>query len=194
MGLFDGSHSIAAVNWAGKIGLLAVPLWLLCVLSLKGESKGESVVKRPQKHTIGATATITEGSTGIPFSARIDTGATTCSIHVEKWEIEKRSRRPSENVGKPIRLQIQNEKGDRAWIETVVAGRVRVRSSVQKEEDYHGRYKVLLPLEWKGFKKEVLVSINDRTDMAYPLLIGRNFLRDDFLVDVSLDNPDDDND
>ena len=65
---------------------------------------------------------------------------------------------------------IENEKGDQAWIEAVIAGRVRVRSCVQSEDDYHGRYKVLLPLEWNGVKKEVLVTINDRTDMDYPLL------------------------
>jgi hypothetical protein len=32
------------------------------------------------------------------------------------------------------------------------------------------------------------VTLNDRTDMEFPLLIGRNFLRDDFLVDVSKKN------
>jgi hypothetical protein len=49
---------------------------------------------------------------------------------------------------------------------------------------------VMLPLEWNGVKKDVLVTINDRTDMDYPLLIGRNFLRGDFVVDVEVDNKD----
>jgi len=31
----------------------------------------------------------------------------------------------------------------------------------------------------------VLVTLNDRTDMEYPLLVGRNYLRGDFLVDVA---------
>jgi hypothetical protein len=43
---------------------------------------------------------------------------------------------------------------------------------------------VRLALQWKDFSKEVLVTLNDRTDMTYPLLIGRNFLQGDFLVDV----------
>jgi hypothetical protein len=47
---------------------------------------------------------------------------------------------------------------------------------------------VLLTLRWKDFEKEVLVTLNDRTDMEYPLLIGRNFLRGDFLVDVAKRN------
>lgn len=191
MGSYDGSRHWAAANRAGRIALVAVPLWLVGLLPLKGDAKGDAVAGQSTKHVIGATATIKEATTGIPFSARIDTGATTCSINVARWDIENRAKRPLDNIGKPIRFQIKNEKGDKAWIETVVAGRVKVRSSVQKEDDYHGRYKVRLPLEWKGFKKEVLVTINDRTDMAYPLLIGRNFLRDDFLVDVSIDNPGD---
>jgi hypothetical protein len=144
------------------------------------------------KHVIGATATITEATSGLPFAARIDTGATTCSIHAVKWEIEDHSRRPSQNIGKPIRVLVKNEKGDEAWIETVIAGRVRVRSSAQNEDDYHGRYKVRLPLEWNGVKKDVLVTISDRTDMDYPLLVGRNFLRGAFVVDVDHDNFDQD--
>jgi hypothetical protein len=167
--------------------------WLVLVIGLSAatahSAQGEKVTASP-KHVIGATATVVETNSGLPFSARVDTGATTCSIHAIEWEIEDRSRRPSENIGKPIRILIKNEKGDEAWIDGTVAGRVRVRSSVQKEDDYHGRYKVMLPLEWNGVKKDVLVTINDRTDMDYPLLIGRNFLRGDFVVDVEVDNKD----
>ena len=163
------------MGWAG-CSVSGALLWLG---RFRPVMEGETVAKS-SKQVIGATATITEAKSGLPFSARVDTGATTCSIHAMKWEIEDRSRRPSENVGKPIRILIKNEKGDEAWIDAVIAGRVRVRSSVQSEDDYHGRYKVLLPLEWNGVKKEVLVTINDRTDMDYPLLVGRNFLRGDF--------------
>lgn len=168
-------------------GGLVLGIGLSSAIALPAQS--EAVAKN-SKQTIGATATITESSSGLPFSARIDTGATTCSIHALKWEIEKPGKRPALNVGKPIRVLIANEKGDEAWVDAVIAARVRVRSSVQDEDDYHGRYKVLLPLEYNGVKKEVLVTINDRTNMEYPLLIGRNFLRGDFVVDVDVDNQD----
>ena len=168
---------------------LFVPLWFAAALPSRGET-----VSTPAKKIIGATATITELTTGLPFAARIDTGAATCSIHAVKWEIEDRSRRPSENVGKPIRVLIKNQDGDEKWIETVVAGRVRIRNSALDEDHYHGRYKIKLPLEWNGFKKEVLVTINDRTEMSYPLLIGRNYLKQDFLVDVDIDGISDEDD
>jgi hypothetical protein len=164
------------------LSVLIVPLGLSVVLPLKGD-----VVPSKGKQIIGATATITELTTGLPFAARIDTGAATCSIHAIKWEIEDRSRRPSENVGKPIRVLIKNQDGDEQWIETKVAGRVRIRNSALDDDHYHGRYKIKLPLEWNGFKKDVLVTINDRTEMQYPLLIGRNYLKKDFLVDVDID-------
>jgi len=178
----------SAVRWAGRTMLLLSPLWLFSPLVVLGDTKGDDVTAR-SKHIIGATATIAEATSGLSFAARVDTGAATCSINAPKWKIEKPARRPPDNVGKPIRVLIKNEKGDKAWVDAVIVGRVRVRSSVQDEDDYHGRYKVRLPLEWNGVKKNVLVTINDRSEMDYPLLIGRNFLRGDFLVDVDLDNP-----
>ena len=36
------------------------------------------------KHIIGATAKLTETESGFIFPARIDTGAESCSLHVEK--------------------------------------------------------------------------------------------------------------
>jgi hypothetical protein len=166
-------------------------VFCLLALSFVGTlaAEGESVAKRP-KRTIGSTATITEVSSGLPFAARIDTGAKSCSLHVEKWEIKDPERQAVDNIGKSIRFQIKNDEGETEWIETIVAGRVRIKSSVHKDGDTQGRYKVRLTLQWKDFKKDVLVSLTDRADMEYPLLIGRNFLRDDFVVDVSLDSDD----
>lgn len=183
----DWSRRRAAAKWIGRTALLVVPLWFLSILPMKGET-----VAAHSKRIIGATATITESTSGLAFAARVDTGAATCSINATKWVIEDSAQRPLGNIGKPIRVLLKNEKGDEAWIDAVVAARVRVRSSVQKEDDYHGRYKVRLPLEWNGVSKTVLVSINDRTDMDYPLLIGRDFLRGDFLVDVDIDSRNDD--
>lgn len=33
------------------------------------------------------------------------------------------------------------------------------------------------------------MTLNDRTDMEFPMLIGRNYLKGDFIVDVSLEPP-----
>ena len=139
------------------------------------------------KHMIGATAVLTETSSGLSFPARVDTGAETCSLHVEKVEIADRTRIRLKNIGKTVRFLLKGSDGKTKWVESVVADAVRVKSSSLKAGDVDHRYKVRLTLQWKDVRKEVLVTLNDRTAMEYPLLIGRNFLHGDFVVDVDLD-------
>ena len=146
---------------------------------------GDSV-PTPSKKIIGATAQITELSTGFTFHARVDTGAKSCSLHIEEFTIEDKARKRVGNVGKNIRFLVLNDDGKQAWIEKKIAKAVRIKSSVFDDGEYDHRYKVPLTLEWNGFRKEVLVTLNDRANMEYPLLIGRNFLHGDFLVDVEM--------
>jgi hypothetical protein len=148
---------------------------------------GGSVTARAQDgakaavHRIGPTATVVEVSTGLPFAARVDTGATSCSIHCEAIEIADAAPEPRDNVGKPIRFLVKNSKGEAEWIKSRIVSHVVVRTSEQTED----RYKVRLELRWKDVEKRVLVTLNDRQGMTYPLLLGRNFLRGDFLVDLT---------
>jgi hypothetical protein len=137
------------------------------------------------KQIIGATAKLTETKSGLTFPARIDTGAQSCSLHVEKIDIQGEVKSRLKNVGKTARIKLKDSNGTTKWIEAKIAQAVRVKSSSLKSGDFDRRYKVRLTLKWKVFEKEVLVTLNDRAEMEYPLLIGRNYLRDDFLVDVS---------
>ena len=146
-------------------------------------ARGDSV-PTPSKQIIGATARLIEASTGFTFRARVDTGAKSCSLHIEKLIIEDKARKRVENVGKKVRFLVINDEGKKEWIESKIAKAVRIKSSVFDDGEYDHRYKVPLTFEWNGFRKEVLVTLNDRANMEYPLLIGRNFLRGDFLVDV----------
>ena len=140
-------------------------------------------IGEPTFHRIGPVTTVTEVSSGLPFPARVDTGATTCSIHYEAIEIEDAAASPADNVGKRVRILIQSPSGEQEWISTKIVDRVRVRTTTDDDE----RYKVQLKLRWQDVEKKVMVTLNDRDKMKYPLLLGRNFLRGDFLVDVNLD-------
>jgi hypothetical protein len=176
-----------AVRSAAGPGRGAV-LAALCVTMFALPAASGQTVPEKKKHIIGATAVLTEASSGLPFAARIDTGAASCSLHVEKMEIEDEAKKPLDNIGQSVRFQIKNEQGKSAWVESTIAGVVRVRSSALKDGVFDRRYKVRLTLQWGDFSKEVLVTLNDRTDMKFPLLVGRNFLRHDFLVDVDVDS------
>jgi hypothetical protein len=173
--------------WACSLGQNRVMvLILLTLVALSGSNllRGQQSVSADDKHIIGATAIVKEAGTGIPFRARIDTGAKSCSLHVEKIEIIDEEKSRLRNIGKTVRFLVKGENGKTEWIESKIAAAVRIKSSVFKNGEFDRRYKVRLTLQWKEFRKEVLVTLNDRTEMAYPLLIGRNFLRGDFLVDV----------
>lgn len=177
------------VRWILQIALnRGLPTALIVGVALAVNASGKVAPPKKEKHVIGSTAIVTEAESGFTFPARVDTGAETCSLHVEKIVIEDKTARRLRNVGKPIRILVKDEGGKSHWIETVVADAVRVKSSTLPEGEFDHRYKVRLTLEWQGVRKEVLVTLNDRTDMEYPLLIGRNFLRGDFLVDVTQDS------
>jgi hypothetical protein len=162
---------------------LAIAVGVGGIMTAKGDDAGE----KKQKHVIGATATLTESSSELSFAARVDTGAETCSLHVEKLEIQEKTAKRVRNVGKTLRFLLRGSDGKTKWVEGVVADAVRVKSSSLRSGEYDHRYKVRLTLQWKDVRKEVLVTLNNRTSMDYPLLIGRNFLEGDFLVDVAQD-------
>lgn len=188
------SRTIGSPNLHGRgfrrarwcIAVIALALSRGGLLNADGPTGETADLPNQSKRIIGAIAKITEANSGIEFLARVDTGATSCSIHVEKLEIEDESPKRLENVGKKARFLLKGADGESKWVETKVVAAVRVKSSALKNGDFDRRYKVRLPLQWKDFRKEVRVTLNDRAEMAYPLLIGRNFLRGDFLVDVAL--------
>jgi len=135
------------------------------------------------KPTIGATAQIVVRDNGAKFPARVDTGAHTCSIDARDIEVAAPGEDPEDDIGKVIRFR--GRAGD--WIETRVTGAVKERTADGKEAT---RYEVDLTLQWGAIEKEVRVTLNDRAGLTYPMLVGRNFLLDDIVVDVSRDRDD----
>ncbi|QDT67695.1 hypothetical protein MalM25_05970 [Planctomycetes bacterium MalM25] len=148
--------------------------------SLLSYASGEPAV-------LGETAVITEVNSGVEFTARVDTGAAVSSIHVEPQDvvIEDESPKPDENIDKRVLLKLENHEGEEAWVETRIEDYVEVRNAERAEH----RYRVKLPLQCGEVQKFAMVNLNDRSTMTFRLLLGRDFLRDDFIVDVARSGP-----
>ena len=106
----------------------------------------------------------------IRLAARIDTGATVTSLDARQLKIdgnEAEFRLPEEYGGALLRLPI--------------AGWRHVRSSKGREE----RPVVEIDLCVASKKIRVRANLNDRSMVKYPIILGRNALKDHFIVDVN---------
>ncbi|MHB8789856.1 MAG: putative ATP-dependent zinc protease [Desulfobulbaceae bacterium] len=118
----------------------------------------------------------------LDFLARVDTGATTTSLHATDYLIRGESDDPLENVGKTISFQTISTGGEYKRMTAEIA-KVQTVVNAQGREK---RYMVWLTLTAAGVRKSILVNLRDRSAMKHKLLVGRDWLAKDFLVDVDL--------
>ncbi len=134
------------------------------------------------KQIVGATEVVLIEEVNLSFKARVDTGAKTSSIHAENIKIDL----SGDPRDKPISFFLVTKEGLSRKVETRVSSVVKVRTSEMSEY----RYVVPLLMKWNSSKKTVLVTLNNRANMKYRLLLGRNWLHGDFIVDVDKNNED----
>tara|TARA_Y100000296_G_C5123270_1_gene231535 strand:+ start:50 stop:730 length:681 start_codon:yes stop_codon:yes gene_type:complete len=141
---------------------------------LKKQKKVKKSIKN--KTVIGRIENIKLDSTGFALKARIDTGAKTCSMHAENI-VEK------EVEGKKyIQFTSENTEGKKQSFYKEIVKKQRVRSSNGEASD---RYVIKMAVEMGGRIHEVSVNLNDREDLRYNFLVGRNLLMGEYVVDVS---------
>ncbi len=136
----------------------------------------------PTKITVGATEIIHVVEADLDFLTRIDTGARTTSIHALEIEIENPAKQKKANVGKKISLTLINGKGEKKRLQTTIIDALQVRNAQGVEV----RYMIPLTLRWQGIDKTINVNLRNRSAMTYKLLIGRDWLSQDFIVDVDI--------
>ncbi|MGV3596438.1 MAG: ATP-dependent zinc protease [Bacteroidota bacterium] len=114
--------------------------------------------------------------------AKIDTGASTSVLHCSSIALVKRYRKqyvkfipldasmPAFN-GKEFILPFHKEK--------------RIKNSFGHGEN---RYIVLTTVRMFGKLYDMEISLRDRSNLEYPVLLGRRFLRGKFVVDVAKAN------
>ena len=112
---------------------------------------------------------------------RVDTGATTSSLHVDNIdEFEKNDElwvsfdiHPDiHNVERVIRREAQ------------VLGQKRVKSSTATRER---RYVIQTPIVMGGQKWDIQLTLTDRSEMTYLMLLGREAMSGRLIVDPELE-------
>jgi hypothetical protein len=129
------------------------------------------------KLVIGQTERVKVSPGDITYTARIDSGAAGTSIHaVDIVRFERDGERW-------VRFTIDNPKGEPITLEREIERRVRIRQV--ELENFERRLVVLMTLTLGSITQQTEVSLTDRSGMEFPLLVGRNFLHNNAVVDVS---------
>jgi hypothetical protein len=115
---------------------------------------------------------------------KIDTGAKTSSIHATEMEYVSVEGRPPRSR---IRFKTIDTKGNRRTIETDVVRQVRIKkpSLLSDNPVTETRVEIELDICLGGRTKRIKVNLSDRKGMNYRMILGREALQGDFLVDVS---------
>jgi len=139
----------------------------------------KKIEKTERKAIMGATEYLIKiEPPGVAFEARIDTGAKFTSI-------DAREITPFERDGKKW-VKFKMFKGVKEFtIERPIHDTVLVK---QHGKEPLRRYMVKVRITAGEISQLIPVSLTDRSNFEYPTLIGRNFLKDYFIVDVSKHN------
>lgn len=120
---------------------------------------------------IGQIARIELPDAGIDMLARVDTGAATTSLHAEEVEVD----------GDWVNFSLLGRDGRKISLSRPIAKISTVRQAAGSEK----RVFVELTLKHLDHTRPVLVNLNDRSHLHYPMLLGRNWLENGYLVDVA---------
>ena len=109
------------------------------------------------------------------LDAKIDTGADSCSMHCDDIEVE----------GKNVIFTLHDEvhpayHGKRLTLPIFKIKNVKSSNGRSEERVF---VKSMLKLGCKTYEAEI--SLTNRENMKYPMLIGRRFLSHHYLIDVS---------
>ncbi|MBA4502839.1 ATP-dependent zinc protease family protein [Marinobacterium marinum] len=114
---------------------------------------------------------------GLTLEARIDSGATTSSIHASNIQ---RFERDGENW---VRFELKDpQSGDNVTVERELSRNAKIIQA--NTEDAERRPVVELPFIIGDHRQSAEFTLSDRSHLTYPVLIGRNILRDVMLIDV----------
>ncbi len=126
---------------------------------------------------VGGVEDVAVDPPGFKYQARIDTGAESSSIHAENIQLIERDGK------RYVRFSLLNPETDELQeLERRLQRKVLIK---QQQGQFERRYVVKLWLTLGEIKERVDVTLSNRSDFEYPVLVGRNLLTDTAIVDVS---------
>lgn len=108
----------------------------------------------------------------MPFNAKIDTGAETGAMHAEDIQLKKQKDGRYLLTFRPFGLP--------ETISKDCFRLIRVRSSNGTMQQ---RFSILTKITIDNTTYSLRITLADRSDMTYPVIIGRRFLKNKFVVD-----------
>ncbi|MFT7052836.1 MAG: hypothetical protein ACJAU1_000386 [Psychromonas sp.] len=147
--------------------------------AIKKASRQSKSTKFGNKVVLGQTEWAYVSTVKRNFRARVDTGATTASISATNIERFER------DGAKWVRFNLEHQENtEPKMIESRI---VRFVSIIQANDpdEQDSRLVVSLHVRIGDVVGETEFTLTDRTHMEYPILIGRTFLQDLAVVDVS---------
>jgi hypothetical protein len=155
----------AIADWERQPGLWTLLLLLLSPLASAAAIELSGWVERVRLEPYGLT-----------LRAKIDTGAQHSSLNAADIEFLVKE---GEDYA---RFRVVNGKGDQAVLEEPLVRQAKIKQHGGESEQ---RAVILLSICLGKVRKRVEVNLIDRSGFNYQMLIGRSFLKDDFLVDAA---------
>ncbi len=111
----------------------------------------------------------------IDLDAKIDTGADSNALHCDHIEI-------TENI---VHFTLLDEIHPAYHGKRISLPLYKLKKVKSSNGETQLRPSIKVSVEFMGKKYLSVISLANRADMKFPMLIGRRFLKDRFLVDVS---------
>ena len=110
--------------------------------------------------------------------AKVDTGAYTSSMHCQSMVEE----------GSELHCEFFDPNSVEKSLKRVTFAAFSKKNVRSSNGQMESRYTITTPLTITNETYMVAFTLTDRSNMKFPLLLGRKFLRKKFIVDVSLIN------
>jgi hypothetical protein len=157
----------------GRRGFLSGFPLLLLLLGFTFCPAASRTVAALEKITMGEVEDVILLPWGVKLPARVDTGAALTSLDAQELKV----------VGKEIQFRLPKQYGN-LLLRVPLKGWREIRNAENREK----RPLVELTFCVGPRKIRAEVTLNDRSTVKYPVVVGRNILKDQFVVDCTHSN------